>query len=134
MTLYWVFVWQVTQRQKKRKAVTRAKYYLFDLGVTNTLCRRGVIKKRSELFGKVFEHFIILEVRSYLNYSRKYFEMTYWRSTSQFEVDLIIDNKLAIEIKSTELIQDRHLKGLRALKEEQLIKKYMAVSLTHQNV
>ena len=116
-------------KTKKRKAITRAKYYLFDLGVTNTLCHRGLIKKRSELFGKAFEHFIILEVRAYLNYARKFLNMTYWRSTSQFEVDLIIGNKVAMEIKSTMLVQDKHLKSLRAFKEEKLIKKYITVSL-----
>ena len=116
-------------KTKKRKATSRSKYYLFDIGVTNTLCRRGLIKAKSDLFGKVFEHFIILEVRSYLSYARKNSSMYYWRSTSQLEVDLIIDNKVAIEIKSHNLIQDKHLKNLRKLKEEQLIKKYIVVSL-----
>ncbi len=116
-------------KTRKRKAITRAKYYFFDVGVVNALCQRGVIKKRSELFGKAFEHFIILEVRAYLSYSRKLFGMAYWRSTSQSEVDLIIGNKVAIEIKSTELVQDKHLKGIRALKEEKLIEQYIVVSL-----
>ena len=116
-------------KTKKRKATSRSKYYLFDIGVTNTLCRRGFIKAKSDLFGKVFEHFIILEVRSYLSYARKNSSMYYWRSTSHLEVDLIIDNKVAIEIKSHNLIQDKHLKNLRKLKEEQLIKKYIVVSL-----
>lgn len=116
-------------KTKKRKAITRAKYYLFDLGVVNTLCQRGLIKKRSELFGRAFEHFIILEVRTYLSYSRKRFGMTYWRSTSQAEVDLVIGDRAAIEIKSTELAQDKHLKSLRALKEENLIGQYILVSL-----
>ena len=116
-------------KSKKRKAISRGKYYLFDLGVTNTLCQRGVIKSNSELFGKAFEHFIILELRSYLSYSRKKLSMHYWRSTSRAEVDLIIGDKLAIEIKSHSLIQDKHLKGLRSLKEEQILKKYIVVSL-----
>jgi predicted AAA+ superfamily ATPase len=54
--------------------------------------------------------------------------MTYWRSTSQFEVDLIIGNELAIEIKGTELVQDKHLKGIRAFKEEHLVERYVVVS------
>lgn len=117
------------RKTKKRKATTRMKYYLFDLGITNVICQRGVIKKRSELFGRAFEHFIILEVRAFLHYSRKRLKMSYWRSTSRSEVDLIIGDKIAIEIKSTDLVQDKHLKGLRALKEEKLIKKYIVVSL-----
>lgn len=114
----------------KRKAISRSKYYLFDIGVTNTLCHRGAIKEKSELFGKVFEHFIILEVRAFLSYSRKNLDTFYWRThKSHIEVDLIIDRKLAIEIKATSLVQDKHLKGLRAFKEEKLTQKHIVVSL-----
>ncbi len=116
-------------KTKKRKATARFKYYFFDIGVSNTLGRRGEIKPKSELFGKAFEHFIILEIRAFLSYSRQNFSLFYWRSTSRFEVDLIVGDKMAIEIKATNLIQDKHLKGLRALKEEGLIKTYVAISL-----
>ena len=47
-------------------------------------------------------------------------------------MDLIIGNELAIEIKGTDLVQDKHLKGLRALKEEGLIKHYCVVSCDKQ--
>ncbi len=116
-------------RTRKRKAIARAKHYLFDVGVVNTLCRRGEIRQASELFGKAFEHFVILEVRACLSYQRLRSEMHYWRSTSQFEVDLVIDDRLAIEIKATSLVSDKHLKGLRALKEEGLVKSFVVVSL-----
>ena len=55
--------------------------------------------------------------------------MYYWRSTSQFEVDIVVEEDLAIEIKSSHLVTDKHLKGLRALKQENLIKRYVVVSL-----
>ena len=67
-------------KTKKRKAVSRSKFFLFDLGVTNALCHRGLIKKKSELFGLAFEHFIVLEIRAFLSYSRKNLNMHYWRS------------------------------------------------------
>ena len=116
-------------KTKKRKSISRSKYYLFDLGVTNTLCQRGTIKTKGELFGKAFEHFITLEVQAFLSYHRKKLSTHYWRSTSQMEVDLIIGGKTAIEIKAVNLVQDKHLKGLRALKEEGLMKRYVVVSL-----
>ena len=116
-------------KTKKRKPIARSKHFLFDIGVTNKLCHRGEIKAKSDLFGRCFEHFIILEVRAFLSYTRSDLEMTYWRTTSQFEVDLIIGQQLAIELKATEMVHDRHLKGLRALKEEQLVKRYIVVSL-----
>lgn len=115
-------------KTKKRKGINRAKHYLFDIGITNQLCQRGKINPKSELFGSAFEHFIILEVRAWNSYFRRYANLSYWRSTSKMEVDLIIGDNLAIEIKSTELVQDRHLKGLRALKEEGLIENYLIIS------
>ena len=87
-------------KTRQRKAISRSKLYLFDIGVTNSLANRGEIMEGSELFGKAFEHFILLEVRAFLSYTRKNVRMCYWRSTSRFEVDLILDNRWGIEIKS----------------------------------
>jgi len=116
-------------KTKKRKAISRSKLFFFDIGVCNSLANRGEIFEASELFGKAFEHFIILEIRAYLSYSRKRNIIRYWRSTSKFEVDIIIDSRWAIEIKSTKLISNKHLKGLRALKEENIFQKYAIISL-----
>ena len=117
------------RKTKKRKAISRLKHYLFDVGVVNTLCERGEIRPKSELFGKAFEQFVIQEIRACLSYRRLKKRMFYWRSTSGFEVDLILDQDLALEIKSTSMIGERDLKGLRALKEEGLIRRYAIVSL-----
>ncbi len=113
----------------KRKAITRAKYFIFDVGVVSSLTERGHVEFKSELFGRLFEHFIALELRAFLSYRRIDLPLQYWRSTSHFEVDFIIGNKLAIEIKGTDLVADKHLKGLHALKEEGLIQTYGVVSL-----
>ena len=115
-------------KTRKRKAISRSKLYIFDVGVTNSLANRSEILEKSELFGKAFEHFILMEVRAYLSYTRKNFRMCYWRSTSRFEVDLILDNRWGIEIKSATSIQDKHLKGIRALKEEGIIQNFAVVS------
>lgn len=115
-------------KTRKRKAISRSKLYFFDIGVTNSLANRGEIKEGSELFGKAFEHFILLEVRAFLSYARKETKMCYWRSTSQPEVDLLLDNCWAIEIKGVTSVQDKHLKGLRALKEEGTIQNFAIIS------
>lgn len=113
----------------KRKAITRSKHFLFDIGVVNSLTRRGRVEVKSELFGRIFEHFIALELRAYLAYRFIDLPLQYWRSTSHFEVDFIIGNQLAIEVKSADLVSDKHLKGIRALKEEGLIQNYAVISL-----
>jgi predicted AAA+ superfamily ATPase len=120
---------------KKRKATVRAKHYLFDLGVTRHLAKQGHISVGSKAFGDAFEHFIILETRAYLSYTRQRLEQCYWRSVSQHEVDLLIGRSHAIEIKATEHPTDKHLKGLRALMEEDIFKHYYMVCLTpHKRV
>jgi len=113
----------------KRKAITRAKYFLFDIGVVNSLTQRGQVELKSELFGRTFEHFIALELRAFLSYQQMDLPLQYWRSVSHFEVDFIIGNKLAIEVKATDVVKDKHLKGLRALKEEGLVQNYGVISL-----
>ena len=113
----------------KRKAIARSKHYFFDIGVVNNLVKRGKVEYKSELFGKSFEHFIALELRAFLSYKRIDQPLQYWRSTSKFEVDFIIGDRLAIEVKGSDNVSNKHLKGLRALKEEGLIKDYCVVSL-----
>jgi uncharacterized protein len=57
------------------------------------------------------------------------YELSYWRSTAKHEVDLIIGDQIAVEIKAASLISDKHLRGLRALKEEKLQKRYLVISM-----
>ena len=115
-------------KTKKRKAISRAKYYLFDTGVTNFLMGREGLSPSTPEYGAAFEHFIILEMRAFLSYSRSTKKMSYWRSTTQFEVDLIIENEMAIEIKSTNQVNEKHFKGIRKLKEENQHKRFLVIS------
>lgn len=117
----------------KRKAVSTAKFYFFDLGVSNTLAGINFIPKQSDLYGKAFEHFIALEMRAYISYKRKKVKMSYWHSYRKDEVDFIIDDKLAIEVKSTDNVQAKHLKGLRRLKEESICDAYYLVCCDKNN-
>lgn len=112
---------------KKRKAITRAKFFLFDLGVAKYLSKREVISPKTEEWGRAFEHFITLEVRAHLAYCQSRHSMSYWRTTTHFEVDLLIGSHTAIEIKATDNPTAKHMKGLLALKEENIFKRYILV-------
>ena len=48
------------------------------------------LDRNSNLYGKSFEQFICMELRAYLSYRRKKLPLTYWRSKSGHEVDLLI--------------------------------------------
>lgn len=113
----------------KRKSVSISKFYFFDVGVANNLAGRFNIETKSELFGKCFEHFIFCEIRSFLSYSNDRRKLSFWRSTSMHEVDFIIGDDVAIEVKATELVTSKHMKGLKALAEEVSFKHLLIVSL-----
>jgi len=118
----------VFKKTKKRKPSSRPKLYFFDVGIVHALRKSFIDEIPPELFGKVFEHFIVLEVRACTAYYLHPEELTFWRSRTGFEVDLIIGETAAIEIKAARFITDKHLKGIRALKEEFLMKRYIVVS------
>lgn len=115
-------------KTQKRKALSKAKFYLFDIGVRNTLMGLKAIPPQSDLFGQAFEHFIGMELRAYLSYRRIREPLSFWRSKHGDEVDFIIGNEWAIEVKSTDHVRDKHLKGLMRFAEEGQCKRYILVS------
>lgn len=112
----------------KRKAIATARFYYFDTGVKNKLSGISTIPEKTDIFGQAFEHFIAMELRAYLSYFRKKLPLCFWRTSEGHEVDFIIGDKLAIEVKSTKNITSKHLKGLRYLMEEQKLEKYYLIS------
>lgn len=50
-------------------------------------------------------------------------------STSGFEVDFILGDHTAVEVKAKENVSTQDLKSLRALREEAKLKKYICVCL-----
>jgi len=113
---------------RKRKAIAKGKFYFFDTGVTHTLAGTKTLDRNSNLYGKSFEQFIGMEIRAYLNYRRKGAELSYWRSTHGYEVDFLIGQEIAVEVKASQRITKRDFKGLKALKEEGVFTKYILVS------
>ena len=127
------FLLESWQESKKRKAVATPKFYFFDTGVANFLAGNNDIKKGSGEYGKVFEQFIAMELRAWLSYRRVKKTLRYWRTRSGTEVDFLIGDDTAIEVKTAERIQDKHLKGLRSLREEDIFSRFILVSFDEIN-
>lgn len=117
----------------KRKAITMAKFYYFDVGVRNTIVGIKNLDPHSDLYGQAFEHFIILEIRAYLSYRRIRKNLSYWRSKHGHEVDILIGEDIAIEVKTSNNISEKHCKGLYYLEEEHIFTRYILISLDTQN-
>jgi predicted AAA+ superfamily ATPase len=117
------------QKKPKRRVIMAPKFYYFDVGIANYLLKRGKIEMGSETFGKVFEHFIYQEIYAHSNYSGLEYPISYWRTTSNIEIDFVLGNpEVAIEVKSTSNVNSRHLKGLMSFAEEYKVKKLLLVS------
>lgn len=113
---------------KTRKAIQTSKYYFFDVGVVGSLCHRGRIEMKSPLLGEAFETYLFHELNSYKDYHQAQ-SLQYWRSTSGFEVDFILNENIAIEVKAKSTISSQDLRGLKALKEERLMKRLILVCM-----
>ena len=115
------------KKSKKRKAIQTPKFYFFDIGVAHTLKNVTRLDPESDLYGKAFEHFLYMELKACLSYSGGG-ELSYWRSKSGYEVDFIIDDNIAVEVKSKKKIGNRDIKGLAAISEEAAWKHKLLVS------
>ena len=114
----------------KRKLRQAPRFYYFDVSIPNYLLGRRSLTQGSSDFGHAFEHFVIQEIVAYLGYHRIYEALSYWHTYSDYEVDAVLgDAEVAIEIKSTSEVQSRHLRGLKAFKEEHPQCRLMSVSL-----
>ena len=102
----------------KRKPVSVSKFYFFDIGVTNALTNRWNITDKTTEFGYLFEHFIFNEINAFLNYTEDGRKLCFWRSKNHQEVDFIIGDNTAIEVKASTEVHNRDLKNLKALSEE----------------
>ena len=117
------------QKKPKRRVILSPKFYYFDVGIANYLLKRGRIVSGNESFGHAFEHFIYHEIYSHCHYSDLNYPLSYWRTASQIEVDFILgDHEVAVEVKSTEMANTRHLHGLSSFTEEYNVKKLILVS------
>lgn len=119
-------------RARNRRLILTEKFYLFDVGVANFLARRRPQIGSSE-FGKAFEHFILMELKAYQAYRAPDMDVRFWRTASGYEVDFVLGQlDVAIDVKGAARVHDGDVAGLRALAEEQRVRRAVVVSLERQ--
>ncbi len=112
----------------KRKPVCSSKYYFFDTGVARQLQGRVAVTPGTPEYGDAFETLIINEAFAFSDYVRPV-DLSFWRTTAHHEVDLIMDDQIAVEIKAKQQVSADDLKGLTAIAEERSFKRLICVSL-----
>ena len=113
----------------KRKLSKSSRFYFFDVGIANYLTGRHHLAPKTPEYGHAFEHLVMQEIVAYLGYKGIEEKLTYWHTYDDIEVDAVIgDARVAIEIKSADLIQTNHKKGLVEFAKEHPNVKQILVS------
>lgn len=114
----------------KRRLIHAPKFYFFDVGVANHLLHRKELVRGTAEYGHAFEHYVVQELVAWQHYTHCEERLSYWRTYTGVEVDIVLgDARVAIEIKATEEVQPRHLKGLKAFEDEYPNSRRIVVSL-----
>lgn len=123
-------------KSTRKQLSKHPKFYFFDTGVQRAIAKKLdaklILKTRD--YGESFEHYFIAEFIRLASYSRKDFSLSYYRSKSGAEVDLIVetgDSKcFAIEIKSSDNVETKKLSGLKSFKKIRPEAELICASLT----
>ena len=119
-TLLGVFV-EPYARHRSRAIITQApKFYLFDVGVAGHVAGRRIAKAAGSEFGRALEHFVLMELLAYRSYCEQDFPIRFWRTKSGLECDFVLGRgaSVAIEVKGSDNVQPRDLKGLATFAQE----------------
>lgn len=107
-----------------RKWVVVDEIQLFDCGVARALAQLADVELRPQTYeyGRLFECFIVNQLRASLEYAGKQYQLSYLRTKDGAEIDLIVERAREptwfIEIKSGSNVQDSELNNLRALSRD----------------
>lgn len=115
------------RKGSKRIPVNTSKFYFFDVGVARTAARMPVPSETMTEYGKMFENYIFMELKAYIDYRMTDDELYFWRTREGYEVDFVVENKVAIEVKTSKNISNRELRGIRAFMDENAVKDYIIV-------
>jgi predicted AAA+ superfamily ATPase len=115
------------RKSRKRRPLSSSKYYFFDVGIVAVLQER-FFRMGTPEFGQAFESWVHRELVSYRDY-RGSEPLSFWRSASGFEVDFLVGDHTAIEVKAKEHVSAQDVKSLTALADEQRFKRYLCVCI-----
>lgn len=114
------------QASRKRKPLTTSKFYFFDPGVVRFLQNRRVVARGSPEFGELFETYIFHELKFFCEQHGNE-GLAYWQSKSGYEVDFIVNNTIAVEVKASSNVGPHDLRGMKALMEEKKLRHYIVI-------
>ena len=114
---------QPFKKSIRKKLISHPKFYFFDTGVLRAIRNELSIplEPKTSTYGIMFEHFVINEIIALNNYQQLDLNITFYRTTTGQEIDIIIEKPdksiLAIEIKAKDHIQTSDMRTLNNFKQ-----------------
>lgn len=113
---------------RKHKAISSTKLVFFDVGVVNALLEIDSYNPLNPNAGWQLEQFIGQELLAYRDYSARQVKVNFWRSVDRHEVDYVLNDRVAIEVKHTNQVTERDLKGLKAISDSHKWERKIVIS------
>jgi uncharacterized protein len=101
-----------------RKAVSRGKFFFFDVGIVQALTGRRTVAPGTPEYGNAVEQYLFTELEAWTRYGHLDTNVMFWRSVDEREVDYVIPGRFAIEVKARGSVGRGDLKGLLALRDD----------------
>ena len=91
---------------------------MFDVGITRKLSEIDVPSDTQSDYGRLMENYIAMELKAWHEYNRINDSLCYWRTENGTEVDFVLGDEIAVEVKATRNPTSHNLSGLRRIAEE----------------
>ena len=108
----------------RKVQIQSPKFYLFDLGVKRSLANQLQVPllPNNYEYGAAFENWVINEIYRFNIYRELDYQLSYLKTKDNVEIDLVIErpgtSTMLIEIKSSDRIDARHLRGLKNFEKD----------------
>jgi predicted AAA+ superfamily ATPase len=111
----------IFQKRAKRKTLAHPKFYFFDAGLFKALRPLGPLEADEDTLGAALETLVLQELTALSSYLRKRYQIYYWRSAKNLEVDFVLYGDkafFAIEVTKANRLGEEDLAGLKGFLDE----------------
>lgn len=104
-----------------KRFVKSPKLYLSDVGLLSYLLGTGqeTIFNRPEVWGHMFENYVVMELMKHQTWSEIPFQMYHYRTEGGEEIDLILETDqgdlIVIEVKGSKVVDERSIRAIKNL-------------------
>ena len=106
-----------------KKSVKASKLHITDSGFASALLQLNTnnLSQDGNLYGRVFESFILQELQRQASASQKGYRFFHYRENDRFEVDIVIaqgrQKLVGLEMKTSATLNDHDFRGLKRLEQ-----------------